>query len=307
MLNPENADGNPYGPGIERGVGYPITDNSGPDKWQADHDSMQSELSGLQQIRIRIDDGDGTPPAFLMGLKRSGTGQAIIASGDPDTAADVATFVPGTGSTVGNLAGNVQRADQMYASAQRSAPAGTQVSVITWLGYAAPPSIPDATNASYADDAQGPLAAFLVGLRASHLGARAHNTVVGHSYGATLVSTAAARRALDADDLIFVASPGADVPTSGDLNLVGVAKTNMPDHVYATATSADLVADTPGFIWPDDPTNSDFQARVFYSQPHPGLFGYRLSDHSSYWTKDSASLKALGQVIAGNGAQVALQ
>lgn len=305
LLNPPPVPGpgGPDGPEAQFDRDHPVTDDSAPDKWEHDHDSMVNELIGLQHVRSRIDDG-ATPPAFLMGLTRTGTGQAIIASGDPDTAAHVATFVPGTGSNIGNVAGNMQRSDRMYVSAQHATAAGSQVSVITWVGYDAPQTISDATQASYADAARAPLAAFLVGLRVSHLGPRAHDTVIGHSYGATLISMAAAKGALDADDLIFVASPGADVPTSGDLALVGVARTDMPDHVYATATSADPVADTPGFIWPYDPTNDDFQARVFYSQAHPGFLRYRFSDHSSYWTPASASLAAFGQIIGGNGTQV---
>lgn len=305
LMNPPRppGPGGPDGPGEEFDRDHPVTDDSAPEKWQHDHDSWVDELVGLQKIQSRIDDG-ATPPAFLMGLARTGTGQVIIASGDPDTAAHVATFVPGTGSRLGNVAGDIQRSDRMYVSAQRASAAGTQISVITWVGYAAPQTIPDATHVSYADAARAPLASFLVGLRASHLGPRAHDTVVGHSYGATLISLAAAKEPLDADDLVFVGSPGADVSTAADLALVGVAGTDMPDHVYATATSTDPVADTPGFIWADDPTDGDFHARVFYSAAHRGFLMYRPSDHSAYWTSSSASLAAFGQIIAGNGGQV---
>lgn len=305
LINPPRppGPGRPDGPGEEFDRDHPAMDDSAPEKWQHDHDSWLDEFVGLQRIQSRIDDG-ATPPAFLMGLARTGTGQAIIASGDPDTAVHVATFVPGTGSHIGNVAGDIQRSDRMYVSARRASAAETQISVITWVGYAAPQAIPDATQASYADAARAPLASFLVGLRASHLGPRAHNTVVGHSYGATLISLAAAKEPLDADDLVFVGSPGADVPTSADLGLVGVARTDMPNHVYATATSADPVADTPGFIWADDPTNNNFRARVFYSAAHRGFLGYRPSDHSAYWTPGSPSLTAFGQIIAGNGEQV---
>ena len=196
----------------------------------------------------------------------------------------------------------------MYVAAQRSAAAGTQVSVISWLGCAAPQTLSDATHASYADDARAPIACFPVGPRASPHGSPAHNTVVGHSYGAHLDLHGGGRDPAGCQgDLVFIASPGADVPTAADLALVGVATSDMPAHVYATATSADPVADTPGFIWPYDPTNGDFRARVFHSQAHPGTLGYQLSDHSSYWTPGSASLAAFGQIIAGNGTGVAQQ
>ncbi|NKS73949.1 hypothetical protein GS531_16990 [Rhodococcus hoagii] len=51
------------------------------------------------------------------------------------------TYVPGTGSGLGSLDSDVARAQTMYKQATFSgAPAST--SVITWLGYTAPPEIP---------------------------------------------------------------------------------------------------------------------------------------------------------------------
>ena len=69
------------------------------------------------------------------------------------------------------------------------------VSVTTWMGYDSPMNVfTDAPSTSYAHDGAPALDSFQAGLRASHVDVAAAgpsvNTVIGHSYGSTLVGAA---------------------------------------------------------------------------------------------------------------------
>jgi hypothetical protein len=58
------------------------------------------------------------------------------------------------------------------------------------------------------------------GVHASHVGAPAIDTVIGHSYGSTLVGAAAfGGNHLDANNVVAVGSPGMIVDHAGELNL----------------------------------------------------------------------------------------
>jgi hypothetical protein len=113
-------------------------------------------------------------------------------------------------------------------------------SVITWDGYAAPQSIfPQAAEDKWADGAKQDLDRFQDGLRASHEGAPAHNTVIGHSYGTTVVGHAARDGDLNADDVVFVASPGVGVSNADQLHLDGVPQDQVGRHVHSTVAQHD--------------------------------------------------------------------
>jgi hypothetical protein len=65
------------------------------------------------------------------------------------------------------------------------------VSVTAWLGYDRPMSVlGQAPWPSYAEHGAGALDSFEDGMRASHVGGPSIDTVVGHSYGTTLVGAA---------------------------------------------------------------------------------------------------------------------
>lgn len=87
---------------------------------------------------------------------------------------------------------DIDRSDRMVAAATEAGSPAT--AVVTWLGYDAPDDLVDAASESYADNGKGALAGFEDGLRATHQGVPSHNTVVGHSYGTTLVGHAARDR-----------------------------------------------------------------------------------------------------------------
>jgi Alpha/beta hydrolase len=268
------------------------------DDWQRQVDTARAKIAALSDIDSTLTI-DHVPPTYLMGLDITGRGRAIIASGDPDTAEVVATYVPGTGSELGKIQGDVERSERMVQSAL-NAGAGSAAS-ITWVGYTSPPTIPEAAKEAYADQSVDTLDQFMTGLRASHQdGQSFRSLVVSHSYGTLLVAHAASGdHSLDADALILVASPGTDVQSAQDLHLTGVPAQQMHDRVFATASAVDPVADTPGFIFSGDPTHSDFGATVFHTEAHvdPDWI-YNPADHSAYWDLKSESLRDIGAIMA---------
>ena len=139
----------------------------------------------LLAIEARLGAAGAARP-YLLGLSADGTGRAILAFGDPDTAAHVVTYVPGLGGTLDHGLDEIGRADRLATAARRAAP-DRSTSVIAWLGYDAPDSLPAAARIEPAALAAPALHRFQAGLRATHGGTPSHNTVVGLSYGSTVV------------------------------------------------------------------------------------------------------------------------
>ncbi|ONI67112.1 hypothetical protein BWI15_28505 [Kribbella sp. ALI-6-A] len=282
---------------------------------------LDEKIAGVGQIQQRLAEAPaGQPPAFLLGLDPTGDGQAIVAIGNPDTAGNVATMVPGTTARLGTFGGEMARADLLWQSAQRAGSPST--SVVAWLGYDAPDEIPNASSASYADGAVKPLQDFQNGLRSTHEGPRSLNTVVGHSYGTTAIGHAAVKGSLDADQIEFVASPGVLAETVTDLHLDGVPAADVGRRVFSTVSATDPinVTNLPGVdaLGPD-PAGPSFGGRTFESPrggdlhiPVEGGGEFVIPQlenhwHSSYFegSLDPAqprnpTLDETGQIIAGN-------
>lgn len=176
------------------------------DTWKRRYDAAETESAGYDAVSKGVGSGPQAQPSkYLMGIDDKGRG--IIATGNPDTAKNVATFVPGTGSSEPSTA------------------------VVTWYGYNAPPGLTDAMQDKYADAGAPDLDHFQDGLRATHDGPRSHNVVVGHSYGTTVIGDAAIHgRNLNADDVVFVASPGTMTNHASDLSLSWSNEHIAPGH-----------------------------------------------------------------------------
>src|SRR5205814_129313 len=122
----------------------------------------------LLRIQARLDTPGAARP-YLLALSTDGRGRAVVALGDPDTADNVVTYVPGLGGNLDGAADEVTRAGQLSTAAGRAAP-GRRTSVIAWLGYDAPASVPEAAHLDDARRAAPALHDFQAGLRATHLG-----------------------------------------------------------------------------------------------------------------------------------------
>ncbi|MEU9046193.1 MULTISPECIES: alpha/beta hydrolase [unclassified Kitasatospora] len=287
------------------------------DEWKRQHDDLEDKMKGVKAIEDRLNKpvDASHPPTYLLGFDTNGKGHAIVAVNNPDTADNVSTYVPGTGARLGGVGGDIDRSDLMVASANaanKKAGDPATTSSITWIGYDAPQSIiPEAADDTYAKNAEDKLHSFETGLRATHEGKPSNNTILGHSYGTTTVGYTLRDKGLPVDNVVLIASPGAGVEHAKELGV-------DPSHVFAAQGDDDIIKyaapEDLGGAWsnvennigawtgfndnPDhhvafgrDPSVDQFGAHILPTSPGTG--------HSDYWNNGSASLRAMGEAIAG--------
>jgi hypothetical protein len=279
----------------------------------ADRRRLRGLRDGLDFLARRLEDDSGAR-AYLLRLDLTDEGRAVVALGDPDRADNVVTHVPGMTADLASLRGELVRAERVAAHAQQLAP-GESTSGVLWLDYDAPDFVDEAASASRARSASDGLHRFLDGLRATHDGPPAHQTVIGHSYGSLVVGTAAAQQALAADSVVFVGSPGVGVDSAAELHApTGQvwSSTSLSDVVQYTAVSpGSLVADAvratvfgpvAAYGLPEDdlwfgrnPSDGQFGARVFGAQTDAG--------HLGYWDPGRPALDNLARIALGGGYQ----
>jgi hypothetical protein len=276
-------------------------------------DELPARLPGLDALRDRLADGERTR-AYLLRIDPAGEGQAVVALGDPDRAGHVLTQVPGMTADLASYGGELARAERIAVRAAELAPA-TATSTVMWLGYDAPDFVDEAASRSLATAGAAGLHRFQDGLRATHVGPPAHQTVLGHSYGSLVVGTAAAQPGLAADEVVFVGSPGVGVDSATDLRVPPGqvwSSTSRSDVIQWAAVSPRSLAEDlvlsqavpggflPAFARPENdlyfgtnPSDPAFGARVFTSEPDAG--------HLGYWEPGSAALDALAAIAVGRG------
>ncbi len=267
-------------------------------------DDVTRTHRSLIDLERALEQPPGADPRHLLLLDRGG--RVAVAVNNPDVARNVATFVPGTGANAGNVGGGIKRAQAMVFAADKADPAAS-TSVIAWYAYEAPTGLAAAAGPGSAAHAAGPLDDFQAGLRATHEGVASHNTVVAHSYGTVVVGEAASQgHILEADDLVFVGSPGVGGPDSpSDLRLAHVGPERMADHVYATTAVHDPIGMVEG-IHGRSPADTDFGAKIFAADPGSPYTG---EAHSQYWDiapngRMNRALEAMGMIITGRGGEV---
>ncbi|MCZ4279026.1 alpha/beta hydrolase, partial [Rhodococcoides yunnanense] len=158
------------------------------------------------------------------------------------------------------------------------------------------------------------------------IGATRLNTVIGHSYGSTVIGHAMSDgNSLAVDNVVFAGSPGVGYGVNGvgELSLDNVDPTSNNERIFATAASSDPVtwigdgvdgirvaASVFGLPAGElghgaDPTNPSFGATVFDSHPGPSVnivgvdIGFSPSTHSNYFVEESQSLRGMAQIVAG--------
>jgi Alpha/beta hydrolase len=326
------------------GIGSLINDVDGQGAVQAELAHLEGILKGMTAIKAQLEQqGPGDPRVYLLGFNTSDLGHAIVSYGDPDTAQNVVTYVPGLGSGFGSTAsGDMSRASRLYGTA-KTLDHSASLASIYWLGYNAPQldltrsvsalsghAIAEDSEVAFEADAKSAatsLDSFAWGLNAAHDPAfAAHTVVLGHSYGSLVVGEAVTRDLGQlADDVIFVGSPGVGVNNVQGLHMNG-------EHVWAGHAAWDEVPDLPplgdprlpewlniagmpatemiGMADPDathfgiDPSTGPFGARDFQAAPGPAL--PPLKAHSSYWNPDSVSLYNMARIVDGMYDQVQL-
>ncbi|GAA2053575.1 alpha/beta hydrolase [Williamsia deligens] len=284
-------------PGLGNRAGVPAADRDRINRMRLS--AIRSPTAGQLALRRAL----ATPGRFLMTLRDDG--RAVVAAGDPDGAAHVAVMVPGTGTSLGSVRTNLARADAMRAAGATAGGEGG-VSVVVWQDYGAPADLVAASGLPAARTAAPDLREFVSGLRATHGEDQGpHLTVLGHSYGSTVVTTAASGSdALAADDVVLVASPGTGgAARVGDLRLRGLDSSEVADHVWTVTAARDPIRLAAPYVLGPDPDGVRFGARHLPSSPGATPWDahsrYGVENHSGYWDPGTPSLLAMGQVIAG--------
>ncbi|MFH9071608.1 alpha/beta hydrolase [Streptomyces alboflavus] len=272
------------------------------EKWDERRKNAHKPIDGMDAIQTRFDQSGvkGMPEAYLLGFSAEGDGRAIVANGNPDTADHQAVYVPGTKAALGNIEGDIERGVKVWNSATARSD-GESVSTVTWLGYDAPDDVvKDATFEHYAYDGAPALNRFLDGLETTHTGDTApHRTVIGHSYGSTLIGSAAQTGDLNSDDVVFAGSPGAKVSHADQLDV-------PKGHVWNEDAKGDPVPEAGRFL--HGGSESIFEEPKIPSDPGFGAnqMATDTEGHSGYWDEGSRSLQNQALVVVGKGEDVKL-
>ncbi|MFD3487565.1 alpha/beta hydrolase [Streptomyces sp. NPDC058665] len=278
------------------------------DEWMAWHnkygdryEQLNKSLKGIGSIQDRFDrTGErGLPEAYLLGFSPEGNGRAIVANGNPDTADHQAVYVPGTTSNLGGIGGDIGRMENVWRVADGAN--NGSVSTITWLGYDAPQDIvKDSPFSHYADDGAPAYNRFIDGLDASRTAeSDPHRTAIGHSYGTTLIGSAARQGELNVDDVIFAGSPGVQVSNADQMDV-------PKGHVWNQEAKGDVVPDVGRF----GHGGTDWDGA--FTTPSDERFGANqlqtdTEGHSDYWKEETDSLLNQGLVVAGKGENAELK
>lgn len=285
-------------------------------RWLENARSIELAVANAQSIQF----ADLGVNAFVMAYQPhafGGDGIAAVAYGDPDTADHTAVYVPGIMQDGTQIDENGNQALNLYEEtinqmAAEDPPRAGSVSTIAWIGYDSPNFNPESkmpwdlidsggdvghtVTEAHAQAGGIALSQFVDGINSTHTGGdQPHLTVIGHSYGSTTSSYAAAA-GMDADSLVLIGSPGASE------GVHHVSDLNMPaGQVFVGAADNDPVSWLGGKdgvfpgTWDDslglgaDPAQNDFGAINFAvdngQEFHgPGLVttGF-MENHTSYF------------------------
>ncbi|WP_406740052.1 alpha/beta hydrolase [Streptomyces atratus] len=307
-----------------------------------DDAKSETQLAALREIDRQLRAGT-QPPMYLLGIGDEGNGRAIVSFGNPDTAKNVAAYVPGLNTSLDKefAKGDVKRAWDLAKGAHKY---DHSTAAITWLGYDAPQS-PDGIDslsvmgAGRAEKGGAAFNGFMDGISATNETGDPHLTAIGHSYGSRTVGAATqyGRGIPGVDDIVLVGSPGVGVDHAEDL---GVGK----DHVFVGAAQHDVVTKVPsgreavvgavatiaagpvaGYLAGDvadqgdddlwfgkDPASEAFGARRFPVNEGPLLVsghGLSLDAHSQYFDpeKDSVSADSIALIAAGKSRDIEVE
>lgn len=283
-------------------------------EWNEKKKQIENGSKGMDDIQKRFDSytSESNRP-YLLGFDGGGMGRAIVSIGNPDTADNVVTYVPGTFAELESIDGDIGRAAALQLEAERQDPAHSTASIV-WLGYDAPQAIAsDATETKWADKAEEPLGNFLQGIEeANHRDV--NQTLLGHSYGSLVAGqTMSTHIDLPVDNAIMVGSPGVGVDHAKDLNIPA-------DRVFAATAKNDLINLAPppagplaplnpkaymrlfddhSIVHGTDPVSDDFGGVVFDvpAGKLPGSGGDMMPAHSQYW--DEKPLGSLAKIVTG--------
>ncbi|MDG4811285.1 alpha/beta hydrolase [Micromonospora sp. WMMD1120] len=223
-----------------------------------------------------------------------GDGRAVEVLGDLAGADRIAVLVPGVGSTLADfdrgLGGVARRAPAAQAGALyrelRTADPAARVAVLAWLGYDPPDGLVSAVADASARRGAVGLSTLLRELASRRPTAAV--TLVGHSYGALVVSLAAADAPAQVTDVVSLGGVGAGVQRADDLP--------GGRRFWAAEAPTDWIRRVPpvrlpGLGFGRRPGDPAFGARPL---PVAGVAG-----HDGYLVAGSAALVATAAVVLG--------
>ncbi len=231
----------------------------------------------------------GSTPHRVLFSDPAGDGRIAVLVGSFDHVRHVAVLVPGMGTEASDIGALVTEAERIRASAEA---VGGSTAVVAWIGYDAPKGLEDQARFEAASEGQAieggvALTAFVAHLRGM---TDAPLTVIGHSYGSTVVGDAA-KDGMDADRLVVLGSPGMSAESTDDLHLPAGTE------VFAAAIPGDPVAHLQWFG--DNPTAPGFGAQTFDTGPGRPITANPFDNHSGYFEEGSLSLANIGRIVAG--------
>ncbi|WP_406485173.1 alpha/beta hydrolase [Streptomyces sp. NBC_01563] len=279
-------------------------------------DGAQDKLAGLKGIQAKLSE-NSVPPMYLLGIGTEGKGRAIVSYGNPDTARNVSSYVPGLGTALdADFADDtVSRAMQTAKDARVYDPA---IASIVWLGYDAP-GFKDVASTTDANNGAPAYNSFMDGIQATNEHENPHVTAIGHSYGSLTVGTAARQDGgiPGVDDIILLGSPGTGADNASELN-VGKG------HVFAASADNDPVSRLPSMkdlvgrgilgaavtgsndLWfGTDPTSKEFGATRMESGDGPLPFWLSgqgpTPAHSGYFDEERnpSTARNLARIVGG--------
>ncbi|MGY2128514.1 alpha/beta hydrolase [Blastococcus sp. SYSU DS0617] len=234
--------------------------------------------------RLTVGEDDAV---HVLGCDPAGRGRAVVAIGDPATADSVAVLVPGADIDLATLHDPTHPLRRPWTWARSLATAaGPRTAVVLWVGYETPPGAGAGAATGHLARAAAPaLADAVAGLR-HRPGAAPHLTVIGHSYGAVVVTLAASE--LAADDLVLLGSPGARADDVADLDTSA--------RVFAARGANDWIRFVPHVSIGDVGHGADPAAPSFGARSLPAS-GVRA--HDDYFRPGSTMLAAIAGVVTG--------
>lgn len=273
-------------------------------------ENAQATRTALQNADSYVDPTTDETPGGQLWLydptAHGGDGAVAIGVGDLDTAAHIATRVPGITTDQGDAPTLMQEAINTYQSTVYNGVDGTVASMF-WLGYDAPDAFYDPATLSQgrAEEGGEAFADDIAGLRASRDPdlAPAHLTAIGHSYGSTTTAIAASEHDLDADDVVLLGSPGAGVqnPTAESLGIDGDVYVGRNSRDFVGVLGGEGAVHGPTAQLGFDPSSDDFGAIRFEAEDPSRSWHRGFVQHGLYFANDSESLYNIGRVVAGEG------
>lgn len=287
------------------------------------YDAVQEQLDKGISLEDYQHGKEGDPVSLLTLQNDGGRVKAAMGQGDVDHAKNVATFVPGIGTTVEGSMGDYMRQTKnlRMAAMVQGRLSASDVATVAWLGYDAPgeadlnqpQNIPGIISPFLAQAGSDRLAGFMNGMQASReYGAGdAHMTLVGHSYGSSTSGMAATKVKYGViDDLVLFGSPGmgtydaknyhvdqnhlwvSGVPKGDSVQGMGEIRGGIVGSLGKNPMDSDS-----GFTHlSDDATGSP---KYNKDAPESKPSNFNFDNHSIYLEDGTETLQDIGRVVAG--------